>query len=200
MRTMVRPRRCSSVPTRAARSASDGSAPSSRRSCFARGFEFAALAAHAARPGFTAQRVDHRAADAPFGERLELDAAAFVEAVGRVDQTEHAILDEVAEVDRVRHRGRHAAGHTLHERQVSYHSILWTGHFGGHHVAHSLRTSASSLLPGKSCRLREKPRLSIGNCGTTWAESRLADRPETRSCAETTQFERLSALLRCAGL
>ena len=33
MRTIVRPSRASSEPTRAARSASDGSAPSSRRNC-----------------------------------------------------------------------------------------------------------------------------------------------------------------------
>ncbi len=78
---MVRPSRASSEPTRAARSASDGSAPSSRRSCLARRFELAALTADAARPGVAAQRVDHRAADAPFGEGLELDAARLVEAV-----------------------------------------------------------------------------------------------------------------------
>ena len=41
----------------------------------ARGVELAALAADAARPGVAAQRVDHRAADAPLGEGLELDAA-----------------------------------------------------------------------------------------------------------------------------
>jgi hypothetical protein len=44
-------------------------------------------------------------------------------------------------------------------------------------------------LPGKSCRLREKPRLSIGNCGTTWAKSRLADPNKVASCAETAQFQ-----------
>ena len=42
----------------------------------ARRLELAALTAHAARPGVAAQRVDHRAAHAALGERLELDAAA----------------------------------------------------------------------------------------------------------------------------
>ena len=75
---------------------------------FARRVELAALAADAARPGVLAERVDHRAANAPFGERLELDPAIFVEAVRGVDQTEHAVLDEITDVDRVRHRGGHA--------------------------------------------------------------------------------------------
>jgi len=42
---------------------------------FARRFELAPDAAHAARPGVLAQRVDHRAADATLGEGLELDTS-----------------------------------------------------------------------------------------------------------------------------
>ena len=90
----------------------------------ARGFELAADAADAARPGIAAERVDHRAADAPFGKRLELDAAALVEAVGGVDEAEHAVLDEVAEVDRMRHGRRHAARQRLDKRQTRGHSFL----------------------------------------------------------------------------
>ena len=113
MRTIVRPRRFSSEPTFAARSASDGSQPELAAQLLARGFQLAALTADAARPGVLAQRVDHRAADAPLGERLELDAARLVEAVRGVDQTDDAVLDEIADIDRVRHRGRHAAGELL---------------------------------------------------------------------------------------
>jgi len=51
----------------------------------ARRFEFTPLPADASRPRVLAQRVDHRAADTTFGERLELDPARFVEAVRRVD-------------------------------------------------------------------------------------------------------------------
>src|SRR5882672_9615191 len=48
-------------------------------------------------------RADHRAADAPFGERLELDPASLIEPVRGVDQAEDAVLDQIADVDRVRH-------------------------------------------------------------------------------------------------
>ena len=65
----------------------------------ARRLELAALAANAARPGVLAQRVDHRAADPPLGEGLELDAARLVEAVRGVDQTDDPVLDEIADVD-----------------------------------------------------------------------------------------------------
>jgi len=70
-----------------------------RAQLLARGFELATHAAHAARPGILAERVDHRAADAPLGEGLELDAARIVEAVRGVDQPDHAVLHEIAEVD-----------------------------------------------------------------------------------------------------
>ncbi len=65
--------------------------------------ELATLTPDAARPGITAQRVDHRAADAPLGKRFELDAAIFVKAAGRIDQTKHAVLHQVADVDGVGH-------------------------------------------------------------------------------------------------
>ena len=82
------------------------------------GLELAADAAHAARPGVLAQRVDHRAAHAALGEGLELDAAGFLEAAGGVDQPEHAVLHEVTEIDGVRHGGRHSAGQRFDERKA----------------------------------------------------------------------------------
>ena len=84
----------------------------------ARGLELAALTAHAARPRIAAQRIDHRAAHAALGEGLELDAARFVEAAGGVDQAEHAVLHEIAQLDRMRHRRGHAAGQRFDERQA----------------------------------------------------------------------------------
>ena len=101
---------------------------------FPRRFELAPLAAHAARPGVAAQRVDHRAADAAFGKRLELDAARFVEAVRGVDQPEHAVLHEVADVDRVGHRRRHAARERFDKWQARDDpAVLTRGHgFGSH--------------------------------------------------------------------
>ncbi len=115
MRTMVRPRRFSSEPTLAARSASDGSQPELAAQLLAGGLELTALAADAARPGILAQRVDHGAADPALGEGLELDAARLVEAVRGIDEADDAVLDEIADVNRVRHRGRHAAGKLLDE-------------------------------------------------------------------------------------
>ena len=127
MRTMVRLRRFSSEPTLAARSASDGSQPSSRRSCFARGLELTTLAANATRPGVLAERVDHGAANPPLGKGLELDAAILVEAVGRVDEADDAVLHQVADVDRMRHGGRHPTGKGLDERQAGDDALALDG-------------------------------------------------------------------------
>jgi hypothetical protein len=80
------------------------------------GFELAALPPDPARPRVLAQRVNHGAADAALRESLELDAPSLVEAVRRVDQSDDSVLDEVADVDRVGHRGRHATGELLDER------------------------------------------------------------------------------------
>ena len=81
------------------------------------GVELAALPADAARPRVFSKRVNHCAADATLGEGLELDAATLVEAVRRVDQAEHAVLDEISDVDRIRHRRRHASSQRLDEGQ-----------------------------------------------------------------------------------
>ena len=83
MRTMVRPRRFSSEPDLGGEVGQRRLAAQLAAQLLARGLELAALAANAARPGVLAQRVDHRAADAPLGEGLELDAARLVEAVAR---------------------------------------------------------------------------------------------------------------------
>jgi hypothetical protein len=74
--------------------------------------------AHAARPGIAAQRVDHRPAHATLGEGLELDPATLVEAVRRVDEPDHAVLNQVAEVDRVGHREATPARERFDERQA----------------------------------------------------------------------------------
>jgi len=84
----------------------------------ARRLQLAAHAPHAARPRVAAQRVDHRAPHPALGERLELDAARLVEPVRGVDEADHPVLRQVAEVDRVRHRRCHAAGQCLDERQA----------------------------------------------------------------------------------
>ena len=110
MRTIVRPSRFSSEPIFVARSASDGLTPELATELFPRGLEFAALAPDAARPRVFAQRVDHGTADAAFSKGFELDPAAFVEAVGRVNESKHAVLHQVADVDGVGHRGRNSTG------------------------------------------------------------------------------------------
>jgi len=70
-------------------------------------FQLTALTAHSTRPGILAEGIDHRPANTPLGERLELDTAGLVEAVRRIDETDDAVLDEVADIDGVGHRGRH---------------------------------------------------------------------------------------------
>jgi hypothetical protein len=80
--------------------------------------------AHSARPGVLAQGVDHRPANAPFGEGLELDPARLVEPFGGVDEADDTVLHKIAEVDRVRHGGSHAAREGLHKRQASFYSRI----------------------------------------------------------------------------
>ena len=154
MRTIVRLRRFSSEPTRAARSAMRRLVAQLAAQRFARRVELAPLAADAARPGIAPQRVDHRAAHAPFGERLELDAAVLVEAVRRVDQAEHAVLNEIADVDRVRHRRRHASRERFDERQAGDDSAVLTGGDGLGAHSNSPWMRPASSLPDASERLR----------------------------------------------
>jgi len=84
----------------------------------ARRFELAPDAADAARPRVLAQRVDHRPANPALGERLELDAARRVEALRRIDEANDAVLDQIAQINRVRHRRRHAPRERLHKGQA----------------------------------------------------------------------------------
>jgi len=81
----------------------------------ARRFQLATLTSNASRPGVLAQRVNHCAPNAPFCERFELDPARLVEAVGRVNQTDDAILNQIPNVNRMRHRSCDAAGQLLDE-------------------------------------------------------------------------------------
>jgi hypothetical protein len=80
------------------------------------GLELSPLPANAAWPGILPEGIDHRAADTTFGERLELDASRLVEAVGCVNQTDDAILDEIPNIDGMGHRGCDATGKLLDER------------------------------------------------------------------------------------
>jgi len=85
----------------------------------ARGLEFPAHSAHAARPRIFAKRVDHRAANSAFGKGLELDASSFIEALGRINQTDDSVLDEIAQINRMRHGGGHAPRQRFDEWQAS---------------------------------------------------------------------------------
>jgi len=88
-----------------------------------RRFNVAADAAHTARPGVLAQRVDHRATDAAFGEGFELDAPCVIEALCGINQSEHSVLDQIAHLDRVRHRRGHAPRQGLNERKAGRHAV-----------------------------------------------------------------------------
>ena len=91
----------------------------------ARGFQLTPLPAHPARPCVLAQRVDHGAAHAPLGERLELDTSRVIEAAGRIDEADHPVLDEIPNIDGVGHRCSHAAGKLLDERERG--NNAWVG-------------------------------------------------------------------------
>jgi hypothetical protein len=96
----------------------------------ASGVQFPALTSNAARPRVFSECVDHRAAYPPLCERLELDAASLVEPVGRVDQAEDTVLNQVADVDGVRHRSRHAASQRFDEGQACHDSAVLGGGSG----------------------------------------------------------------------
>jgi len=80
------------------------------------GFELASLTTDAARPSVLAESIDHRAPNTTFGERLKLDPARLVEAVGCVNQTNDTVLDEIPNVDGMGHRGSNATGKLFDER------------------------------------------------------------------------------------
>jgi hypothetical protein len=118
--------------------------------------ELAALATDAARPGVLAQRVDHRAAHAALGKRLELDAPILVEAVGRVDEADDAVLHEVADVDRVRHRGCHAAGQSLDKGKTGNNAVTRSWRRAGSDIVFSLgagRRARRQPLSQRKCHL-----------------------------------------------
>jgi len=98
--------------------------------------ELATHAAHAAGPGILAQRIDHRPADATLGKRLELDPAAPIEPLGRVDEPDHPVLDEVTEVNRVRHGGRHPTCEGFDEGQSGFDAVGCGAGFDSHSFAH----------------------------------------------------------------
>jgi len=82
----------------------------------ARRFEFTPLAAHASRPCIFSQRVNHCPAYTALGKGLELDASSLIESVGGINQSDHAVLDEISDIDGMRHRRGHATGKLLNER------------------------------------------------------------------------------------
>jgi len=129
--------------------------------------QLAPLAADAPRPGLAPKRVDHRAAHPPLREGLELDAARLVVALRRVNQAEHAVLHQIADVDRVGHRGGEPARKRFDEGKTGHHASALVGgkrcdvHRGssGRRQPAPLNDFGSSLRPGR----RSAPRVSQTN-------------------------------------
>ena len=113
----------------------------------ARRFELAALTPDAARPRVATKRVDHRAANAALGKRLELDAAVFVEAAGGVDQADHPVLHQVAQLDRVRHGRGDATRERFHERKTCGDALTMTG--GEWLTLHLIVSSKTAVAVGR---------------------------------------------------
>ncbi|BCS36094.1 hypothetical protein TBR22_A53310 [Luteitalea sp. TBR-22] len=121
---------------------------SGRPKRFTRRLELTADAADAARPGVAAERVDHGATDPALGKGLEADAATLVIPVHGVDEAEHAVLHEVADVDARRHGGRDATGQGFHERPAGDYPTLLVFTKGLQHV--SLLSLARRLGVGRA--------------------------------------------------
>ena len=83
------------------------------------------LAPQAARqPVVLAQSVEHRAADALRRVGLELRAETFLVAVNRVEQAEHAVLNEIVELDIGRQAGHQVIGDPLHQRHEALNQLF----------------------------------------------------------------------------
>jgi hypothetical protein len=65
----------------------------------------------------------------PLGECFEFNAARFIKAVRSIDQADDAVLDEVTNINRMRHRGSHSSCERLHKGKTSNNS---TALGGGH--------------------------------------------------------------------
>jgi hypothetical protein len=55
------------------------------------------------------------------------DPAIFVEPVRGIDQSDDAVLHQVADIDRVRHRRRHAAGKRFDKRETGNDAAVVSG-------------------------------------------------------------------------
>jgi len=99
---------------------------------FTRRLELASLAPHATWPGILTQGVNHRTADAPLGERLELDAALLIETARRINETDDAVLDEVADINRMWHRRRDTPGKLLDEGDAEKNARVFLGTLRAH--------------------------------------------------------------------
>src|SRR5262249_11249278 len=74
------------------------------------------------------------------------DAARFVEAVRGVDEAQHPVLHEVAEVDGMRHRSGDATRDAFDEGEIANHAVLGTSRLrDGHHVCFSVGTTNDGL-------------------------------------------------------
>ena len=152
MRTIVRLRRFSSDPTRAARSAIDGSCPSSRRS--------ASRAASSSRRWRRTPRghASRRSASiiAPRTRRSanvsNLMPRSSSNRCAASIRPQHAVLNQIADVDRVRHRGGHAARERLDKGQAGDDAAVLAGGDGlGAHVRNLLWRSGVRRGAAERC-------------------------------------------------
>ena len=130
IRTIVRPRRASSDPDPGGEVGERRLGAELATELLARRLDLPALTTNAARPGVPAQRVDHRAADPPLREGLELDPARLVEAAGGIDQPQHPVLHQIVQLDRVRHRRRDTTCKGFDEWQARGNPVTLAGDEG----------------------------------------------------------------------
>jgi hypothetical protein len=106
-------------------SASSGSRPSERRSeAIARVHVAAQAPERARRPVEIAQRVEHRALDAPPREGVERHAERRLVAAGGIDQADHADADEIGDLHLRGQPLREALRERLDERHVLQHEAV----------------------------------------------------------------------------
>ena len=118
----------------------------------------ARLAMHRARrPVELAQPVEHRAADTDAGVSLETRAASGRIVGRRLEQAEHAGLDEVVDFHRRRQSAGQVIGDALHQLGMAHHQLLGFPGAGALAVsAHSCHRTTSRRTDGRLIRRSTK--------------------------------------------
>ena len=99
------------------------------------------------------------APDPTLGKCLELDAARLVEPMRRVNQADDTILNEIADVDGMGHRGCNATGKLLDERETGSNARIDRTTLGAHECDLRRQVRQLQYQPLESAGIAVQPRV-----------------------------------------